>query len=118
MAMFDARGTDLPMNMPIHSFNASELPELPDVLRENLARAGYVSPTVLQRSAVPVGLAGRDMAIIAAERSTGQAASLLLPLITPVINTHGQIDARKSSISQPQALLLAPARPPLATLAR
>ena len=79
-------GSSLPLNMPINTFGPSELPELPQCVFDNLQAAGHSTPTLLERSAVPVGLAGRDMIIVAGDHNEGPASSLLIPLVAPLVS--------------------------------
>eukprot|EP00965_Chrysotila_dentata_P092307 3046943-Pleurochrysis_carterae.AAC.1 len=52
-----------------------------------MAQAGLCDPTPLQRSAIPVSLAGRDSVVVAAVEA-GQPACLLLPLINPLLSAE------------------------------
>jgi len=109
---YSVLGGDLPLNMPSNAFD--ELTPL----KANLP-ALYRAPTPLQRYALPLGLAGRDLVMIGAPRGSGQAASLLLPLVNALAEDRRPPTATgERSTCRPQALLLAPTRSSLATLAR
>lgn len=90
-------GSSLPLNMPINSFGPSDLPDLPVCVFDNLQAAGFCEPTVLERSAVPVGLAGRDMVIVAGDHDMGQPSSLVISLVAPLVNQMFRAGAKKVS---------------------
>src|ERR1700741_4152105 len=64
--------------------------------------AGYVTPTPIQESAIPIAVSGRDVLGIA-QTGTGKTASFALPMITRL--EHGRARAR-----MPRSLILAPTR--------
>ena len=72
---------------------------LPDDLLRAVTDMGYVTPTDIQREAIPVLLAGRDVVGVA-QTGTGKTAAFGLPLLDAV-------DAREPVV---QALVLAPTR--------
>ena len=72
---------------------------LPDDLLKAVTDMGYVTPTAIQREAIPVLLAGRDVVGVA-QTGTGKTAAFGLPLLDAV-------DAREPVV---QALVLAPTR--------
>ena len=72
---------------------------LPVDLLRAVTDMGYVTPTAIQREAIPVLLAGRDVVGIA-QTGTGKTAAFGLPLLDAV-------DAREPVV---QALVLAPTR--------
>lgn len=63
-------------------------------------RAGYTSPTPIQRQAIPVVLAGRDVLGIA-QTGTGKTAAFMLPILQRLISGRRR---------QVRALILAPTR--------
>ena len=100
------QGTDLPLSMPIASFDPSDLPQLSAQLLENLKLAGHEAPTPLQRHVVPVALAGRDALIVGAGRDS-QAASLLLPVVARLMLDPRALPAKSGGL---RAVVLAPTR--------
>ena len=54
------------------------------LLLKNLVEAGYDSPTTVQRYAIPIIKAGRDL-MAGAESGTGKTAAFLLPIINKLI---------------------------------
>jgi len=73
---------------------------LSEALLQDLAKAGYSSPTPIQAQAIPPALAGRDV-IGCAQTGTGKTAAFVIPLIERLAALPK---------GQPQALILAPTR--------
>ncbi|MGQ0694435.1 MAG: DEAD/DEAH box helicase [Nitrospiraceae bacterium] len=73
---------------------------LSEALLQDLAAAGFSSPTPIQARAIPSALAGRDI-IGCAQTGTGKTAAFVIPLVERLaVLPKGQ----------PQALILAPTR--------
>lgn len=86
------------MNTSAHvNFHALGLSE---ALLQDLAHAGFVSPTPIQEQAIPPALAGRDV-IGCAQTGTGKTAAFVIPIIERLAPLPK---------GQPQALILAPTR--------
>lgn len=86
------------MDTSVHvSFHALGLSE---ALLQDLADAGFASPTPIQERAIPPALAGRDV-IGCAQTGTGKTAAFLIPIIERLALLPK---------GQPQALILAPTR--------
>lgn len=73
---------------------------LSDALLQDLAAAGFASPTPIQERAIPPALAGRDV-IGCAQTGTGKTAAFVIPIIERLAALPK---------GQPQALILAPTR--------
>ncbi|MBL8482015.1 MAG: DEAD/DEAH box helicase, partial [Rhodocyclaceae bacterium] len=86
--------------------NFSDLDLLPELLQA-VADSGYTEPTPIQRQAIPVVLAGRDV-MGGAQTGTGKTAGFTLPLLqrlAPTANTS------PSPARHPvRALILCPTR--------
>ncbi len=80
------------------SFNSLGL--APELLRA-VADAGYAQPTPVQREAIPLALAGRDL-IGSAQTGTGKTAAFLLPILQRL--------ARNGKTQALRALILVPTR--------
>ncbi|KAL6602950.1 hypothetical protein ACP70R_043311 [Stipagrostis hirtigluma subsp. patula] len=100
---------------PADSFEAAGLAEA--VLR-NVARCGYESPTPVQRYAMPVVMAGRDL-MACAQTGSGKTAAFCLPVISGLVAAgtggSGGGGGRRDRGSfdraaKPRALVLAPTR--------
>jgi len=82
----------------VHSnFNALGLSE---AILQDLAAAGFSSPTPIQEQAIPPALAGRDV-IGCAQTGTGKTAAFVIPMVERLAALPK---------GQPQALILAPTR--------
>jgi ATP-dependent RNA helicase RhlE len=73
----------------------------PDLLRA-VARQGYTSPTAVQREAIPLVLAGRDL-LAGAQTGTGKTAAFVLPMLQ-------RLAARPARDRRVRALVLVPTR--------
>ncbi|XP_051788851.1 probable ATP-dependent RNA helicase DDX59 [Erpetoichthys calabaricus] len=89
------------VNRPIVEFIHCGFPE---ILNENLKRAGYEVPTPVQMQMIPVGLAGRDV-IASADTGSGKTAGFLLPVLVRALEeTQGKMNHATA------ALILTPTR--------
>ena len=79
----------------------AELGLRPDLLRA-VARQGYTDPTPVQRDAIPLVLAGRDM-LAGAQTGTGKTAAFVLPMLQ-------RLAAAPSRERRVRALILTPTR--------
>jgi ATP-dependent RNA helicase RhlE len=73
----------------------------PDLLRA-VARQGYTDPTPVQRDAIPLVLAGRDL-LAGAQTGTGKTAAFVLPILQ-------QLAERPARDNRIRVLILAPTR--------
>jgi ATP-dependent RNA helicase RhlE len=73
---------------------------LSEALLQDLAAAGFTSPTPIQEQAIPPALAGRDV-IGCAQTGTGKTAAFVIPLVERLATLPK---------GQPKALILAPTR--------
>ena len=63
--------------------------QLPDVLKQNIAKHGYVQTTPIQNQAIQAILDGRDV-IGLASTGTGKTAAFLIPLINKILKDKTQ----------------------------
>jgi ATP-dependent RNA helicase RhlE len=85
----------------------------PDLLRA-IADEGYSDPTPVQRQAIPLVLAGRDL-LAAAQTGTGKTAAFVLPMLQRLGATDPHAGIAPSAHAKPvrppvRALVLAPTR--------
>ncbi|XP_032232165.2 probable ATP-dependent RNA helicase vasa-like isoform X3 [Nematostella vectensis] len=85
----------------ITSFN--ELP-FGEQLMANISRAGYRRPTPVQKAALPIVMAGRDL-MACAQTGSGKTAAYMLPVLTSLIKQGLNAPPRS-----PLALCVAPTR--------
>ena len=97
--------------------------ELPKTLLNNIRLAKFTKPTPVQKHALPVVLAGRDI-MSCAQTGSGKTAAFLLPIIagidialsekrkpTSSHQDHRRFGGRgRYSVASPRALILAPTR--------
>lgn len=77
-------------------------------LRAAIDDMGYAAPSPIQRQAIPMGLAGRDLIGIA-ETGSGKTAAFLIPLLSYILSQPPAARARLGD-DGPLALVMAPTR--------
>ncbi|CAH9068543.1 unnamed protein product [Cuscuta europaea] len=111
----ETTGTDIPK--PVTSF--SEL-DFSEPLRLNITRCKYAKPTPIQRYAIPVAMAGRDV-MACAQTGSGKTAAFCFPIINAILTNqverfNDNFDGRRGGstnsrgAASPLALILAPTR--------
>ncbi|KAK3888005.1 hypothetical protein Pcinc_007917 [Petrolisthes cinctipes] len=94
-----------PIAPPAHDFVDMGLRQ---IIMDNITHAGYTRPTPIQRYAIPVVMAGRDV-MSCAQTGSGKTAAFLLPMLHYVIENN--IDAHSfEETVLPVGLILAPTR--------
>ena len=83
----------------------ADLGLMPELLQA-LEAVGYTTPTPIQRDAIPVVLAGRDL-LAAAQTGTGKTAGFTLPMLQLLSSRHAM---HPSTRHRPRALILTPTR--------
>ncbi|KAK3210869.1 hypothetical protein Dsin_015575 [Dipteronia sinensis] len=106
----EASGSDIPP--AVKSFGEIEMCE---ALNENIKRRKYVKPTPIQRHAIPIVMAGRDL-MACAQTGSGKTAAFCFPIISRILRDRfdqvvvsGRNGAR-TRIAYPTALILSPTR--------
>ncbi|KAF6260245.1 DEAD-domain-containing protein [Scenedesmus sp. NREL 46B-D3] len=99
----EASGRDCPP----HADSFEEL-DLGDIIANNVRRCKYTKPTPVQRYAIPIGLAGRDI-MACAQTGSGKTAAFCFPIISGLIKAGYQPTGRQRK-ALPAALILAPTR--------
>ncbi|KZV18891.1 DEAD-box ATP-dependent RNA helicase 52C-like [Dorcoceras hygrometricum] len=106
----EVTGVDVPP--PVTSF--SEMGFCSEALIDNIKRLKYVNPTPIQRYAIPVALAGRDL-MACAQTGSGKTAAFCFPIISAIL-AHKQMrrfpgyGPNGVNLASPLALILAPTR--------
>ncbi|KAL7138650.1 hypothetical protein ABFS83_10G178000 [Erythranthe nasuta] len=81
-----------------------------DAINMNIKRCKYVKPTPVQRHAIPISLAGRDL-MACAQTGSGKTAAFCFPIISGIINgNHPPNKQRGTRTVFPLALILSPTR--------
>ena len=88
---------------PIMSFTElkSRFQLEPPCILDNLLRAGWTAPTLVQSEAIPIMLARRDV-ICCAPTGSGKTAAFVLPMVASMKNTHIE--------HAPRGLIIVPTR--------
>jgi ATP-dependent RNA helicase DDX3X len=97
-----ASGSDIPP--PVSSFAEIDLGE---VLNRNIKRCNYVRPTPIQRYAIPIAMAGRDL-MACAQTGSGKTAAFCFPIICGILNRNHH--SRPGRVAFPLSLILSPTR--------
>lgn len=100
----DTSGDNVPS--PVNTFAEIDLGE---ALNQNIRRCKYVKPTPVQRHAIPISLAGRDL-MACAQTGSGKTAAFCFPIISGIM--RGQVAQRPRGMRTvyPLALILSPTR--------
>jgi len=84
-----------------------------EALIQNVRLCRYEKPTPVQKYAIPVGLAGRDV-MCCAQTGSGKTAAFLMPIIGRMMKIHespvGNLDAPYEGKCEPDTLVMAPTR--------
>lgn len=90
---------------PVNTFADIDLGE---ALNNNIRRCKYVKPTPVQRHAIPISLAGRDL-MACAQTGSGKTAAFCFPIISGIMT--GDIQRPRGARTVfPLALILSPTR--------
>ncbi|KAA8523029.1 hypothetical protein F0562_009452 [Nyssa sinensis] len=102
----ETSGSNIPP--PVQSFAEIDL-GMP--LNENIKRCKYVKPTPVQRHAIPIAVAGRDL-MACAQTGSGKTAAFCFPIIYGLLNHRFSrpVLSRGVRIAHPLALILSPTR--------
>lgn len=92
---------------PAETFQSANLD--PNLLN-NIARCGYIKPTPIQKYAIPVIMAERDL-MACAQTGSGKTAAFLLPIINCMLqNPKEEVGFHSRAKCYPKALILSPTR--------
>ncbi|XP_031125948.1 DEAD-box ATP-dependent RNA helicase 37-like [Ipomoea triloba] len=91
---------------PVNTF--AEI-DLGDALNLNIRRCKYVKPTPVQRHAIPISLAGRDL-MACAQTGSGKTAAFCFPIISGIMKGNALQRPRGIRTVFPLALILSPTR--------
>ncbi|WOL08053.1 DEAD-box ATP-dependent RNA helicase 37-like [Canna indica] len=83
--------------------------DLGDAVNENIRRCKYVKPTPVQRHAIPILVAGRDL-MACAQTGSGKTAAFCFPIISGIMRGPPSHRQRGSRTVYPSALILSPTR--------
>jgi hypothetical protein len=83
-------------DVPAHVETFEEL-DLGDALLANIRRCKYTKPTPVQKYAIPIGLAGRDM-MACAQTGSGKTAAFCFPIIAGLLKSGYQPTGRQRKV--------------------
>ncbi|KAL9233014.1 hypothetical protein vseg_008058 [Gypsophila vaccaria] len=83
--------------------------DLGNELNANIRRCKYVKPTPVQRYAIPISLAGRDL-MACAQTGSGKTAAFCFPIISGIMTGEQPQRPRGYRTVYPLALILSPTR--------
>ncbi|KAK8968145.1 DEAD-box ATP-dependent RNA helicase 37 [Platanthera guangdongensis] len=95
-------------NVPPPANTFAEI-DLGAALNENIRRCKYVKPTPVQRHAIPISLAGRDL-MACAQTGSGKTAAFCFPIISGIMTSLPLQKPRGARTVFPLALILSPTR--------
>ncbi|KAJ8448114.1 hypothetical protein Cgig2_031838 [Carnegiea gigantea] len=91
---------------PVNTFAEIDLGK---ELNANIRRCKYVKPTPVQRHAIPISLAGRDL-MACAQTGSGKTAAFCFPIISGIMRSQQIQKPRGYRTVYPLALILSPTR--------
>ncbi|CAO2831889.1 unnamed protein product [Amaranthus hypochondriacus] len=91
---------------PVNTFAEIDLGK---ELNANIRRCKYVKPTPVQRHAIPISLAGRDL-MACAQTGSGKTAAFCFPIISGIMKNQQVQRPRGYRTVYPLALILSPTR--------
>ncbi|CAN0879243.1 DEAD-box ATP-dependent RNA helicase 37 [Linum grandiflorum] len=100
----EASGSNIPP--PVNTFAEIDLGE---AVNQNIRRCKYVKPTPVQRNAIPILIAGRDL-MACAQTGSGKTAAFCFPIISGIIRDNMVQRQRAPRTAYPLALILSPTR--------
>lgn len=103
----ETTGSNVPP--PVNTFAEIRLGK---ALDDNIKRCKYVKPTPIQRHAIPVALAGRDL-MACAQTGSGKTAAFCFPIISGILKQNVSPafgGDRRMRVARPLALIMSPTR--------
>jgi len=79
------------------------------IITENVKLANYTVPTPVQKWAVPIIHAGRDI-MSCAQTGSGKTAAFLMPMLSQIFHNPGKMTSSRARKAYPLALVLSPTR--------
>ncbi|KAH7554242.1 hypothetical protein ACOSP7_028665 [Xanthoceras sorbifolium] len=100
----ETSGDNVPL--PVNTFAEIDLGE---AVNTNIRRCKYVKPTPVQRHAIPISVAGRDL-MACAQTGSGKTAAFCFPIISGIMREQYVQRPHGARTVYPLALILAPTR--------
>nr|CAD7199443.1 unnamed protein product [Timema douglasi] len=90
---------------PIETFEAAGLRQF---VLDNVKKSGYLKPTPVQRYALPIVMAGRDL-MACAQTGSGKTAAFLLPIVHVLLSDPHDMVIDSEGV-EPHAIIISPTR--------
>uniref|UniRef100_A0A905QWL2 RNA helicase n=3 Tax=Rhodnius prolixus TaxID=13249 RepID=A0A905QWL2_RHOPR len=90
---------------PINKFEEAGLR---DLVYKNVKKSGYITPTPIQKYALPTIMMGRDL-MACAQTGSGKTAAFLIPIIHTLLESPSELIITSTSV-EPQAVIMSPTR--------
>lgn len=91
--------------LPINSFDTSGLRT---ILVENIKKSGYRKPTPVQKYAIPIIMAGRDL-MACAQTGSGKTAAFVVPIIHSLLENPKDL-VKTGTSCEPHVIIISPTR--------
>ncbi|XP_050411929.1 probable ATP-dependent RNA helicase vasa-like [Patella vulgata] len=105
---YDSIPVEVSGRSPVSFISNFDEAGLRDTFLRNVRKANYDKPTPVQKYAIPIIMAGRDL-MACAQTGSGKTAAFVLPVITCMMK-EGLQSSQFSEIQTPQAITVAPTR--------
>ncbi|XP_077370579.1 putative ATP-dependent RNA helicase DDX4 isoform X2 [Festucalex cinctus] len=105
---YDEITVDVSGNNPPPAIMTFDEAALCESLRKNVSKSGYSKPTPVQKHAIPIVSAGRDL-MACAQTGSGKTAAFLLPILQQLM-ADGVAASSFSEQQEPEAIIVAPTR--------
>jgi len=105
---WDKIGAKISGENPPKKIDTFQEANLREILQENVTKCGYVKPTPIQKYAIPIVQAKRDL-MGCAQTGSGKTAAFLLPILHTILEAGVESNAGVSEVN-PTAVIVAPTR--------
>ncbi|XP_045452510.1 ATP-dependent RNA helicase vasa [Melitaea cinxia] len=106
---FDCIAVKVTGENPPRAIESFETANLRKYVLDNILKSGYKKPTPIQKHAIPIIMAGRDL-MGCAQTGSGKTAAFLLPIINTLLQDPRDLVTGPNGCAQPQVIIVAPTR--------
>ncbi|CAH2089620.1 unnamed protein product [Euphydryas editha] len=106
---FDCIAVKVTGENPPRAIESFETANLRKYVLDNILKSGYKKPTPIQKHAIPIIMAGRDL-MGCAQTGSGKTAAFLLPIINTLLQDPRDLITGPNGCAQPQVIIVAPTR--------
>ncbi|XP_023939226.2 ATP-dependent RNA helicase vasa [Bicyclus anynana] len=105
---FDCIAVKVTGENPPRAIDSFQSANLRKYVVENILKSGYKKPTPIQKHAIPIIMAGRDL-MGCAQTGSGKTAAFLLPIINTLLQDPRDLQTGEHG-AQPQVVIVSPTR--------